>query len=430
MNMETLKNKLNSIIEEMKSSSRKFVRNPLKDFTRNRKINFDTVISMLLTISRKTIDGELLDYTDNDIETPTASAFIQQRNKLLPSTFEHIFHEFTDSVECPKMFEDYRLIAFDGSAVNIPHDPDEPSTYFKPKGRDNGYNQIHLNAMYDLCNNRYIDAIINPRRKYNEYRALADMVDRSKIPGKTIIVADRGLESYNVFAHLEEKGWNYVIRVKDASSNGITSTAKLPQSEEYDTVITRTLTTKKTKEVMENTPNCWLIPTTVVFDFLNEETDFYTITFRVVCIKLDDGSFETLFTNLDADEFPPEKLKEVYRLRWGVETSFRKLKYALSLNFFHSKKLDSITQEVFARLTMYNFSSAIASCVEIVHDNKKHFYQVNFSRAVGFCRLFLRNLKSALDIEKLIRKYILPVRPGRKCARNHRAKAVESFNFR
>jgi len=71
-----------------------------------------------------------------------------------------------------------------------------------------------LNAAYDLCNRLYVDALVQPRRLCNEGRALAAMVDRSPIKGKTIVIADRGYESYNNFAHLERKGWNYVIRVK------------------------------------------------------------------------------------------------------------------------------------------------------------------------------------------------------------------------
>lgn len=39
------------------------------------------------------------------------------------------------------------------------------------------------------------------------------MIDRSSIP-KALIIADRGYESYNNIAHIQEKGWNYLIRIK------------------------------------------------------------------------------------------------------------------------------------------------------------------------------------------------------------------------
>ena len=43
-----------------------------------------------------------------------------------------------------------------------------------------------------------------------------------------ILVADRGHESYNTLAYIEEKGWNYVIRVKDLKSKSIISSLDLP----------------------------------------------------------------------------------------------------------------------------------------------------------------------------------------------------------
>ena len=41
------------------------------------------------------------------------------------------------------------------------------------------------------------------------------MVDRSTIKGKVIVITDRGYEAYNNMAHIQEKGWFYLIRVKD-----------------------------------------------------------------------------------------------------------------------------------------------------------------------------------------------------------------------
>ena len=53
------------------------------------------------------------------------------------------------------------------------------------------------------------------------------MIERSQIEGKTIVIADRGYESYNVFEHIAKKGWHYLVRVKDLTSNGIASSLNL-----------------------------------------------------------------------------------------------------------------------------------------------------------------------------------------------------------
>ncbi len=68
---------------------------------------------------------------------------------------------------------------------------------------------------------------------------------------------------------------------------------------------------------------------------------------------------------MSEDEFSVSELNELYAMRWGVETSFRDLKYSLALSYFHSKKTENILQEVFERLTMYNFAELIASHVVV-----------------------------------------------------------------
>ena len=48
-------------------------------------------------------------------------------------------------------------------------------------------------------------------------------IDRYSDPVRAILMADRGYESFNTFAHLIRKGMYFVIRMKDINSNGILS---------------------------------------------------------------------------------------------------------------------------------------------------------------------------------------------------------------
>lgn len=97
--------------------------------------------------------------------------------------------------------------------------------------------------MYDVCNKRFIDAVVQKGLKENECGAACDLVDRVIERYPAIIMADRGYENYNLFAHVEERLFDYVIRVKDRNSNGMLSGMDLPESEEFDitkqVVITR-----------------------------------------------------------------------------------------------------------------------------------------------------------------------------------------------
>ena len=428
-----VKYKLTSIIKEMGESPETFVKNPGKDFTRNRKLTFEYVINLLLSMGGNNIYKELLEYFKYDVETATSSAFVQQRGKILPSTLEYIFKAFTNSFDNYKTFNGYRLLAADGSKLNIAHNPKDTDTYIKCQDNAKGYNIINLNALFDLCNKVYTDASIQPIRKLNENGALTDMVDRSSISGDVIVIADRGYESYNTFAHIEEKGWKYVIRVKDIVSKGMVSSLKLPSCEVFDEKIDLKLTRKQTKEIKANPPIYKFMPQNCNFDYLEiKSPNFYPISFRVVRFKISDNTYETIITNLDTNEFPADKIKELYNMRWGIETSFRELKYAIGLINFHSKKVDHIAQEVFAKLTMYNFCEIITLNVVITYKQRKHEYQVNFTVAIHICRYFFKYSDDANppDVELLIQQNILPIRKGRKDKRKLRFKSSVSFIYR
>ncbi|MFR7358504.1 MAG: transposase [Dorea longicatena] len=82
------------------------------------------------------------------------------------------------------------------------------------------------------------------------------------------------------------------------------------------------------------------------------------------------GNYECLITNLDRKEFSTEKLKTLYKMRWGIETSFRKLKYTIGMSNLHSKNPEYICQEIFGKLILYNFCEIIASHVVLEQRNK------------------------------------------------------------
>jgi hypothetical protein len=430
-----LKEKLTFLIREMSVAPAPYVKNPESDFTRKKKLPFETVMQLLISMGGNSLYKELLEAQGYNVNTATTSAFVQQRNKILPAAVEFLFHAFTQSYADIKDYRGYRLLAIDGSDLHIATDPADKDTYFQSQPNTKGYNLLHLNAIYDLCNRLYVDALVQPKRQINEGKALATMVDRSPIQGKTIVIADRGYESYNNFAHLERKGWNYIIRVKDLGSSGILSSLRLPVSGEFDQDVHLTLTRKQTKEV-KSRPGHKFLPTNSTFDFLDShENMFYPMSFRVVRFVLPSGAYETVITNLSTAEFPPHELRCIYNMRWGIETSFRALKYTVGLTNFHAKRQVSIAQEIFARMIMYNFAEMMTSHVVISQMDKRYPYQVNFTVAVHVCRHFLRSRGDdpLPDVEALIRKNILPirsVRQGQENTRKIRYKSAVSFVYR
>ena len=118
-------------------------------------------------------------------------------------------------------------------------------------------------------------------------------------------------------------------------------------------------------------------------------------------------------------------------MRWGIETSFRELKHALALNKFHSKKVNHIHQEIFAKVILYNFCSIITMHVASKQKKKKHTYQINFSRAIKECKhFFFSSVADPPDVEAVIQKYMLPIRLGRSNPRKVKIREKSTFLYR
>ena len=437
MKTEAIKQALNDAIQVITDYKWLYSVRPGKDNTRNRKFPFKKMVSSILAFRGGTLNREIMDFFGLDPRIGSSSAFIQQRAKILPEAFECLFHYFTSKVDESKLYRGLRLLAVDGSDLQIAANPNDPESYYPGVNGQKSYNLLHINAMYDLLQHTYMDATIQKSRNSDESGALTDMVDRSDIK-QAILLADRNYESYNNLAHIQEKGWYFLIRIKD-NTKGITSGLLLPDKDEYDVPFQIHLTRKQTnsvKHLLKDKNHYKLVASTQRFDYLpqtsrkHDPAVFYDLSFRIVRFPLSDTMCETIITNLDAEKYPLSEIKRLYAMRWGIETSFRNLKHTLGLLHLHAKKVEFILQEIFAKLTMYNFCELITQSVVIQQEQKKYAYKVNFSDAVHICfEFFLKNVPPPV-VEAKLMKYISPIRTGRKDTRKQTQKPAVSFTYR
>ena len=414
-----LRGMLHLLIRKMGEHPEHYVRCPGRDFTRPRTLTFETVVSLLLTMRENSIGKVLIGRFQNSEKTPSASAFVQQRQKLLPAALETLFHRFTALLRPEKTFRGYRLLAVDGSSLKSAAYPEDPASYRSGTPSQHGWNLWHMNALFDLENGIYTDLIVQKEHEKNECSALCQMAERSRISGKVVLLADRNYESCNNLAHLEKQGWNYLIRVRDKRRT-VAYGAPLPDQPEFDIPLKLTLgrlTPRQLEAHGITVPESYYrIPPTMTFDYLElNSADFCEISFRVVRLQTDSGNTETIITNLDPNHFPLAVLKALYARRWGIETSFRSLKYAVGLIHLHAKKPNLVLQEIFASFLIFNFTQAIIWTVDTSQGQSKYKRHVNFSDAVFACCAFLR--RSAADPLPILRRKPLPIRPGRTAPR-------------
>lgn len=432
-----LKKSLYKCIESIAANRDEYCINPHKDFTRHRKSDFSSIVKAILCFGGKSLNKELLEYFGFNPNTLTTSAFVQQRYKIKPKAFYQLFRDFTLENHKDKLFCGYRLLAVDGSDIYTPNCNKDDVDSLK-HNQFSFFNLFHLNALYDLKTNTYYDAVVQKCHNANEHKAYVNMVDRYDSSTPAIFIADRCYGSFNNMAHVQEMGQKFLTRMKDIDSNGMLKGFDFPDGE-FDIPLTLKLTHKQTnelKQIAKSDPCIKFLPTKATFDYLpsrSRKADplvFYTIPLRFVRIQITDDSFEVIATNPDKKQFPPSVIKELYSMRWGIETSFRKLKYTVGLTSFHSKKSEHIVQEIFARLTLYNFSELVTSHIAIRKKKRKHIYKINFSVAVYACRNFLLGRYAPKYIEAVISKHILPYRPNLSKPRNLRSVPPASFIYR
>ena len=430
---QKVKSTLWAVVDAMACNTSLFVKNPEKDFTRDRKLGFVQLIHFFLCMGSGCINHELLKYfyflPD---EVPTASAFLRQRAKLLPETFHHILTQFNLRFPTKGLWGRYSLIAADGCEFNIARNPQDPSTFHPASGRSKkGFNSLHTISLYDLLSKRYLDVVIQPGRHKNEFAALCQLIDRYIYGGCPIFVADRGFASYNVFAHALEKGCFFAIRAKDVNTRRLLAADSLPQQIDkwVDVIFTRS-NSKKKRLHPELAPFYRYICKAVPFDFITDSCPEYPMRLRVVRFQIAEGVYENIITNLPSDEFSLEQIKHIYHLRWGQETSFRDLKHTIGTANFHSKSPEYIGFEILCRMTLYNFCTIITMEVPIKKRTGKWEYQVNLSMAIKICFEFLSDRMGPGSVNDLISRYILPIRPERTYARQLRFQAPASFAYR
>ena len=117
----------------------------------------------------------------------------------------------------------------------------------------------------------------------------------------------------------------YVIRIK--STTGIVKKFNIPADKETDFTANILLTRRQTDKVKANPEIYRFLASNSNFDFLPKDSkDIYPLKFRIIRIKISEDNYETLVTNLWNDEFSDEDIKMIYKMCWGIETSFRELK--------------------------------------------------------------------------------------------------------
>lgn len=407
-----------------------------KDFTRNRKQPFVATLLFMLNLLRRSLVIEIDGFVRHFKGLPggssrdfTSSAFIQNRKKVAPEVFSHlsgviIENFYTAGNDALNYFHGFRILAVDGSWITLPSTT-ELKRSFGTINNKSGVEIVQAKAsvLYDVLNKIGLDAILDNLNKGERDLALQH---RHQWRKGDLIIYDRGYPSYDFIYEHVNGGVDCLIRVTVDSSAIITSFLESGKKSIVTDIYPGKNVSFKDKEYTRHTG----------------------LKVRLMRIELSTGEVEVLITTLlDSQKYPTKLFKELYFLRWGIETFYDELKNKLKIEYFSGYSEASIRQDFLCAIFISNLQSVIVNDLEeeLTEQNqgKKYDYKVNTNLSYGFMKnriLELLHTKAPLntvfyELEALFLNNTIPIRNNRTNLRNkdkfkHRIKPKVTKNQR
>ena len=342
----------------------------------------------------------------------TKSAFVQCRKKIKPEVFKYLsdslIEEFyTDNDASIKLWNGFRILSVDGSSMDLPDIPELERIYGKTKNQfSTGVVQARISVLYDVLNRFAIDGSLSPLATGEGVLALNHLPLSKQ---GDLILYDRGYPSFHlIYAHFE-RGIDFLIRVKADFSNVIRDFYQSGLS----SAIVKMYPGKNT-------------------DFSDKPYGKNTFReVRLIRVELSSGEVEILISSLfDSDKYPDSVFKELYFLRWGIETFYDELKNKIKVEHFSGYSSHSIQQDFYTALFVSNVQSLIVGEIndELAAESRanKYQYKVNTNLSYGFLKdriitLFFSDKEMGIivsELKELFKKHTVPIRPNRKYVRN------------
>ncbi len=299
------------------------------------------------------------------------------------------------------------------AAVARPPDDALPDTeqlrekYGETKNQtDVGIVKAKASVLFDVLNHLVLDAEVGPL--FGDERDMA-LGHKKKWRKNDLIIYDRGYPSYDFVNEHIKNGVDCLIRVKVNHSGLVEDFVRSGEKSKIIDMIPGKNQKLKEKEYDKHT----------------------VLRIRLIRVNLPSGEVEVLMTTLLNEEKYEHKIfKELYFMRWGIETFYDELKNKLKVEFFTGYSENSIKQDFFCAIFISNIQSVIVNDLEeeLAEQNKgrKFEYKINTNVSYGFLKnrvlelLFkeapLANVFEELEV--LFLKNTVPIRKNRNFPRN------------
>jgi Transposase DDE domain len=305
--------------------------------------------------------------------TVDKSAYSRARHKLKHAAFI----ELNQVAVVQTMYEDgdyqtllgKRILAVDGSLVMLPKNS-ETEQAFGTMAYDNKHvspqavgTHVYARAstLYDVLNRVALDARLEPCVSYEVDLAAQHL---TYLQPDDLVIYDRGYASFRMMALASQAVGDFLIRVP--SGRFKVATDMLRGTGPDDVIVELAAPAGFQKDTASQ-----VLPT--------------ILTVRFIRVTLDNGEYEVLVTSLlDQQLYPAADFKQLYWLRWGIETFYGILKTRLDLENFSGLSPEAIRQDFFATIYLTGVESIMTEDAEVHLRNQRGGYPKKVNKAVSF----------------------------------------------
>ena len=230
-----------------------------------------------------------------------------------------------------------RVFAVDGSRANV----QRSEALWERYGGDSkgGCPQVLLSTLFDVVSKVPHDVAVAPYGS-DERQLLLGHLDRLR--AGDLLVLDRGYPSFEVLCHLEGRGLDFAMRVRTQS--GFPAVTRFVESGRRD----------------------GRIEITVPQDYRMK--DVPPVSVRAVRIERRGAEPMVVLTSLPRRRFPIKAIRELYAMRWRIESYYQVVKGGyFGQGQFHAKTPDGVEQEVYAQALLVALSRHLMAGASATH---------------------------------------------------------------
>ncbi len=298
-----------------------------------------------------------------------------------------------------------RVKVADGTTAIMPDNEANQAEYPQPDGQKPGlgFPMVRLVAIFCLATGALLDAATaaysgKGTGELSLLRSIWDQLQRGEV-----LLADRLYCSWFEMALLQQRGVDVVLPRHQSRRSDFRTGKSLGRRDH----LVRWPKPAKPDWMDEET-----------YASLPEELELRELEVVIHRNGFRDVHLIIITTFLDAQEYLPEDLAELYWQRWQVELDFRSIKETMRMGELRCKTPAMVRKELWVHLLAYNLIRGMIAQASLEHGQRP--CQISFKGAIQTLNAFRGALSHSPDIQETYRRLLMAIathrvgdRPGR-----------------